>query len=57
MHVYTCMFYSYLVPVGVLAVAVLFGIQYWIDKIQMFKLSSEYNEIGYFLSRMILKMF
>lgn len=57
LQVYTCMFYSYLVPVGVLAVAVIFMIQFWIDKVRMFKLSSEYNEIGYFLSRMILKMF
>lgn len=40
LQVYTCMFYCYLIPVGVLAVAIIFGIQYWIDKIIMFKLSS-----------------
>jgi hypothetical protein len=51
------MFYAYLVPVGVLAVTVIFGVQYWIDKIKLFKLSSEYHEINYQLSRVILKMF
>lgn len=43
LQVYTCMFYSYLVPVGVLAVGIIFMIQFWIDKIRLFKLSSEYN--------------
>lgn len=38
--VYMCMFYCYLVPVGVLATAVFFGIYYWLDKIRMFKQSS-----------------
>jgi len=51
------MFYCYLVPVGVIGIAIIFGIQFWIDKIKMFKMSSEYNSIGYFLSRIILKMF
>lgn len=57
LQIYMCMFYCYLVPIGVLASALLLGIMYWIDKVRMFKLSSEYNEIGYFLSRIILKMF
>lgn len=51
------MFYCYLVPVGVLATAAIFGIQYWIDKTKLFKLSSEYKELGYFLSRVIFKVF
>jgi len=40
LQVYTCMFYSYLVPVGVLAVSIIFIIHFWIDKIRLFKLSS-----------------
>ncbi len=40
LQVYTCMFYCYLVPVGVLAVAIIFMIQFWIDKIRMLKFSS-----------------
>jgi hypothetical protein len=51
------MFYFYLVPVGVLATAVIFGIQFWIDKVKLFKLSSEYKELGFFLSKVIFKVF
>jgi hypothetical protein len=51
------MFYCYLVPVGLLATAAIFGIQYWIDKVKLLKFSSEYKELGYFLSRVIFKVF
>jgi hypothetical protein len=51
------MFYNYLVPSGVPATAIILAIQYWIDKYQLFKLSSQYYEMNYFLSRMILKIF
>jgi len=43
LQVYTCMFYCYLVPVGVVATGVMFALQFWIDKVKMFKLSSEYD--------------
>lgn len=56
-RVYTCLYYSYLVPLGVLGTVVIFGFQYWIDKIKMIKFSSEYFEMNYFLSRTILKLF
>ena len=56
-HVYTCLYYSYLIPLGVLGTAIIFAIQYWIDKIKMINFSSEYYEMDYFLSRTILKMF
>ena len=39
-RVYTCLYYSYLVPLGVLGTVVIFGFQYWIDKIKMIKFSS-----------------
>jgi hypothetical protein len=51
------MFYFYLVPVGALATAVIFAIQYWIDKVKLLKLSSEYKELGFFLSNVIFKVF
>ncbi len=40
LQIYTCMFYNYLVPIGVPVTALIFGIQYWIDKIQLFYFSS-----------------
>lgn len=40
LQIYTCMFYNYLVPIGVPVTALIFLIQYWIDKIQLFYFSS-----------------
>jgi hypothetical protein len=51
------MFYNYLVPIGVPVTAIIFVVQYWIDKYQLFYLSSQYYQLNYFLSRMILKFF
>jgi hypothetical protein len=57
LQVYMCMFYNYLVPIGVPVTAIIFVFQYWIDKYQLFYLSSQYYQLNYFLSRMILKFF
>jgi hypothetical protein len=57
LQIYTCMFYNYLIPIGVPATAIIFTIQYWIDKYQLFKVSSQYYEMNYFLTRTILKIF
>jgi len=57
LQIYTALFYSYLIPVGVPIVAVIFIFQYWIDKFNMFKTSSQYYTISYSLSRSILKLF
>ncbi len=57
LQIYICMFYFYIIPVGVLATAVIFGIQYWIDKYKLFNNSSDHKDLGFFLSKVIFKVF
>jgi hypothetical protein len=57
LQIYTALFYSYLIPVGVPVVAIIFIFQFWIDKFNMFKTRSQYCKIDYSLSRSVLKLF
>lgn len=53
---YTALFYSYLVPVGVPIVCIVFFIQYWIDKWTLFRRSSLKYHFGFFLSNETCKI-
>jgi hypothetical protein len=57
LQVYTAMFYSYLVPIGIPVIALIFLAQYWIDKYNLFFISSSYYDLGYYLTRNVLKIF
>lgn len=50
-------FYSYLIPVGTLVLFVSFFLQFWIDKMNLFKRSSHPRNFSFHLTRKILKIF
>jgi hypothetical protein len=54
---YTALFYSYLVPIAIPTLIVIFFFQYWIDKFTLFKRSSVKSRFSYNLSLYIRKMF
>ena len=53
LQIYTCMFFSYLIPVGTLASFAIFGLYFWVDKFKLFKLCSKYKDLGYFFTKVI----
>ena len=53
----TVSFYCYLVPVIVPAIVIIFFLQYWVDKLNLFKRSSLKYNFNFSLSRFILKSF
>jgi hypothetical protein len=57
LQVYTASFYSYLAPIGVIALVVIFFCQYWIDKYNLFTRSSLFVKFNYSLSRNVLVLF
>jgi hypothetical protein len=57
LQIYACSFYSYLAPIATPCLILTLLAQYWIDKYNLFKRSSCKNEMDFFLSRTILKIF
>ena len=57
MQIYTASFYSYVAPVCVPALIIIFSIQYWIDKYNLTKRASFNHNFEFYISRVALKMF
>lgn len=55
--VYASFFYAYLIPITIPFLAIIFFLQFWIDKINLFKRSSHPRNFSFFLTRIILKAF
>jgi hypothetical protein len=56
-QIYTCLFFNYLIPVAVPITFVTFIVKYWLDKYQLFNLSTQYSDMNYFITKTILKQF
>lgn len=56
-YVYVVAFYSMLTPLAAPILIVVFVLQYWIDKYNLFRRSSFPNDLGASLNRMIFKIF
>jgi hypothetical protein len=56
LQLYTVSFYAYIVPITVPAIIIILILQYWVDKVNLFRRSSLYYEMHYSLSRDIGKM-
>lgn len=56
LQLYTASFYAYLVPICAPAVAVIFAIQYWVEKYNLFRRSSLFYNLNYNLSRNMVKI-
>jgi hypothetical protein len=54
---YAVMFYSYLVPITLIAIPLIFFLQYWVDKINLFRRSSLKFHFSSILSFKINKYF
>ena len=54
---YTALFYAYLVPIVIPTVALIFFLQYWVDKFTLFKRSSLKNNFNFNLSIYVSKLF
>lgn len=54
---YTAFFYSYLVPIAVPVICILFFLQYWVDKYVLLRRSSLKYHFGYFLCNETSKLF
>jgi hypothetical protein len=50
-------FYAYVIPVTIPILVVIFFIQYWVDKINLFKRCSLPRNFSFELTRCILKLF
>ena len=57
MMLLTVSFYAYLVPVIVPFIVIIFSLQFWVDKLTLFKRSSLKYNFDFFLTRMVLKIF
>ena len=55
--VYIASFFTILTPLASLLIALVFMVQYWVDKFNLFKRFSYSFDIGFFLSKLILKAF
>ena len=56
-YTYVVSFYSLLTPVAAPILIIVFVLQYWIDKYNLFRRSSFPNDLGASLNRMIFKLF
>jgi hypothetical protein len=57
LQIYACSFYAYLVPIATPCLILTLLAQYWVDKYNLFKRSTCKNEMDFFLSRTMLKIF
>ena len=57
LQLYTACFYSYLVPITMPVIMLIFFINYWIDKFNLFKRSSLRFAFNFSLNRYISKVF
>jgi hypothetical protein len=57
LQLYTACFYSYLVPITMPVILVIFFIQYWIDKFNLFKRSSLKFVFNFSLSRYVSRIY
>lgn len=55
--VFTASFYAYLIPATIPILVIIFFIQFWIDKLNLFKRSSHPHNFSFYLTRNILKIF
>lgn len=56
-QIFTASFYAYLAPIGILFLTVTFAVQYWVDKINLFRRSSALYDVDFVLSRNAIKLF
>jgi hypothetical protein len=54
---FTAVFYAYMIPVTVPLLVLIFFLQYWLDKLNLFRRSSLPRNFGFILTRHILKLF
>ena len=57
MLTFTVCFYVYLIPALSIVLVIVFFLQFWIDKINLFKRSSHPRNFSFYLTRNILKIF
>ena len=50
-------FYAYLIPITIPILAVVFFLQFWVDKLNLFKRCSHPRSFSFYLTRNILKIF